>query len=90
MHADIRKIFNSCDAECAETPCLGFFGKIAEEIRDIYADLYDTIDRYPVLSFLFKWAIYNSLMDWDDLAEDIEIGSDEEFRRLVFSIAEKV
>jgi len=84
----IRHSLNSCKLSCNNTECLNLFYKMAKEIRDNYLNIYNRINQTKFHSFLLKRIIEKSLSDWDELAVDCLVGSDDEFRNLIFQIAE--
>lgn len=85
----IRAALELCNMNCNRPSCLEAIYEDVRIVRDNYIRMLDTVSETPVLSYLKSW-IEDSLDDWDDLAEDCVIASDDEFRGLVMQIAEKV
>ncbi len=61
-----------------------------KEIRDKYISISDRISDSKLLSFCFMDRVENMLDEWDELAEDCYIASDNEIKELIEKIAEHV
>jgi hypothetical protein len=63
---------------------------LATEARDHYYSLNESASRIPVIRFLLCKALQDTLIDWDDLVEDLTISSDMECRDIIARICQNV
>lgn len=63
---------------------------LATETRDHYCSLNDSAYRISVIRFLLCKAVHDTLIDWDDLVEDLTISSDMECRDIMLRICQSV
>jgi len=83
----LRKTFSICKVECSEPKCM----KVdrVKLIRDNYIIFDEEMSKIPVMNFFVGGLVEKTLAAWDDLVEDMTIGSDTEFRDLIMQIVEK-
>jgi hypothetical protein len=88
----IREAFDRCRLDCTgkdnEAACMKMLTDLAVETRDRYAGIEENASYIPVIRTILKKTIRNTLIDWDDLVEDLTIGSDPEIRDLLSKIAQ--
>ena len=89
LYNEIKSMFDTCDASCNHQKCFDFYKGLAVTMRDCYIKLYDAMKTNPFIFRIFGWLVHRFMIDWDDLAENIELGADPEFRDLIYRIAEK-
>jgi hypothetical protein len=63
---------------------------LATEARDQYCSLNESASRIAVIRFLLCKAVQNTLIDWDDLVEDLTISSDMECRDIMLRFCQSV
>lgn len=85
----VREATAICAEACDHADCLKGIYKNVSLIRDNYLKIFNLASRLPIISILRPW-IEADLENWEDLAEDCQIGSDKDFRRLVCQVAEKI
>lgn len=88
----VRETFDRCQWDCTgsedEAGCMKMLADLAAETRDRYANLEENAAHVPIVRTLLGRSIRNTLIDWDDLVEDLTIGSDPEIRDLLAKIAQ--
>jgi hypothetical protein len=80
----IRDTFNQCVNEAA---CMKMILDISIETRDKYFELRQSAAKIPVIEKLIGTTIEDTLMQWDDLVEDLTIGSDPDIRATLLQIS---
>jgi hypothetical protein len=88
----VRETFDRCQWGCIgsedEAGCMKMLTGLVSETRDRYANLEENAAHVPIVRTLLGRSIRNTLIDWDDLVEDLTIGSDPEIRDLLSKIAQ--
>ncbi|MCF8092863.1 MAG: hypothetical protein K9K21_12505 [Desulfotignum sp.] len=83
----IRDTFNQCANEAA---CMKMILDISIETRDKYFELRRSAAKIPVIEKLIGTIIEDTLMQWDDLVEDLTIASDPDIRAALLQISAAV
>jgi hypothetical protein len=88
----VRETFDRCRLDCNgtndEAGCMKMLTDLAVETRDRYSSLEEHASRVPIARTLLGNPIRNTLIDWDDLVEDLAVGSDPDIRDMLVKIAQ--
>ncbi|MBA2881823.1 hypothetical protein HNR65_002154 [Desulfosalsimonas propionicica] len=90
----IRRMLDKCAPGCENiTGCLSAIKDSTVKLRDMHLEFFTSlpkqVSRYNRIYRASVFLLENSLFLLDELVEDCEIGSDQDFRELVKGIAEK-
>ena len=89
LSSALRNVALSCPSECESARCFQEIYSVASKIRDRLAETLQRASGLPYLSPL-RWAVEKELAWWDELAENLFLAGDEEFRSLIRGALEKV
>lgn len=87
----IREGFHRCTCDCTgkdyEAACMKMLTDLASDIRDHYYNLNRSAAKVKLVHKILGKGIQDTLIEWDDLVEDLTIGSDQDIRSLLAKIA---
>jgi hypothetical protein len=87
--ATSRQAMALCHHSCPLGACMSGYVPTIKKIRDSFISISNMLEPLP-LAFIFRKPISNAVDDWDDLVDDFSIGSDQDIRKAIANIADRL